>query len=198
MIRELESQLEHEAFWLNTKKPRVANSLSDDREFEFSTKVKNLFELTRLALQTDSTRVITISLDFINSAIKVPGVTGGWHGLSHHGNQKAKIDKLGLIEIDIVKHLNQFLFEMDQIDEGNGTLLDHTTVLIGSNLGDASNHTHNNLPTIVAGGGYRHDSHRVLDQPTPLCNLFLELLHKHDIDVGKFGSSEKDMGLLMA
>ena len=198
VIQELEAQLEHEAFWLKTEKPRVANSLSNDQEFEFSTKVKNLFELAKLAFQTDSTRVIAISLDFINSAIKVPGATGGWHGLSHHGNQKAKIDQLSFIEVDIVKHLNQFLFEMDQITEGDGTLLDHTTVLIGSNLGDASNHTHNNLPTIIAGGGYRHVAHRVLDRPTPLCNLFLELLHKHNIDVGKFGSSEKDMGLLKA
>lgn len=196
VIRELEAQLQHEAIWLNAEKPKVANSLSDDKEFEFSTKVSNLLELAKLAFQTDSTRVITVSLDFINSSIRVPGVTGGWHGLSHHGNQKGKIDQLSRIEIDIVKHLNQFLFEMDQIKEGNGSLLDHTTVLTGSNLGDASNHTHNNLPTIVAGGGYRHDTHTVLDRPTPLCNLFLELLHKHNIDAGSFGSSEKDMGLL--
>ena len=51
---------------------------------------------------------------------------------------------------------------------------------------------------IVAGGGYRHQAHTVLGGPTPLCNLYLELLHKHNVDVESFGSSQKDMGLLKA
>ena len=104
--------------------------------------------------------------------------------------------KLSRIEIDIVKHLNRFLSELDEIKEEDGTLLDHTTVVIGSNFGDASNHTCHNLPTIVAGGGYRHEGHTVLKDDTPLCNLYLELLHRHDIDVEDFGSSSKDMRLL--
>ena len=102
------------------------------------------------------------------------------------------------VEEDILLHLNHFMADLDQINEGDGTLLDHTTVVIGSNFGDSSNHTCNNLPTIVAGGGYRHRAHTVLDKPTPLCNLWLELLHKHDIDVGQFGSSESDAKLLGA
>jgi hypothetical protein len=196
VISEMETQLKHQDFWLNAKKPVVANSLSDDKEFEFSTKLKNMLELSKLAFQTDSTRVITFSMDWIYGAIKVPGTTGGWHTLSHHGNKAKTIQQLSRIEIDIVKHLNQFLFDLDQIKEGTGTLLDHTTVVIGSNFGDASNHTHNSLPTIVAGGGYRHQTHTVLNKPTPLCNLYLELLHKHNIDIGSFGSSKKDMELL--
>jgi hypothetical protein len=196
VIRELEAQLGHERFWLNAKKPKVEKTLSSNKEFEFSTKVKNLFELAKLAFRTDSTRVITFSMDFIYGAIKVPGATGGWHTLSHHGGKPDLLAKLTRIEIDILKHFNQFLFDLDQIEEGNGTLLDHTTVVMGSNFGDASDHTCNNLPMIVAGGGYRHETHRVLEKPTPLCNLYLELLHKHNIDLGKFGSSEKDMQLL--
>jgi hypothetical protein len=135
-------------------------------------------------------------MDWIYGAIKVPGATGGWHSLSHHGGNAGKIAQLSKIEVDTLKHFNQFLFEMDQIKEGEGTLLDHTTVVMGSNFGDSSDHTCNNLPMIVAGGGYRHQAHTVLGGPTPLCNLYLELLHNHNIDVGSFGSSEKDMGLL--
>ena len=116
--------------------------------------------------------------------------------MSHHGGNAGKIESLSKIEIDTLRHFNRFLFEMDQIQEGEGTLLDYTTVVMGSNFGDASNHTCNNLPMIVAGGGYRHQAHSVLDQPTPLCNLYLELLHKHDIDAGSFGSSNADFGLL--
>ena len=196
VISELETQLNHEKFWLNTSKPKVPKSLSDDQEFVFSTKIRNLFELAKLAFRTYSTRVITFSMDWISGAIKVPGVTGGWHTLSHHGGRKDRIAKLSKIETDTLRHFNRFLFEMDQIKEEGGTLLDHTTVVMGSNFGDASNHTHNNLPMIVAGGGYRHQTHTVLEKPTPLCNLYLELLHKHDLDVESFGSSQKDMGLL--
>ena len=195
-IRELEIQLNHEKFWLNAEKPKVEKSLSDDPEFAFSTKLSNLFELAKLAFRTDSTRVITLSMDWIDGAIKVPGATGGWHSLSHHGGQANKIDQLSKIEIDTLRHFNRFLFEMDQIKEGNGTLLDHTTVVMGSNFGDASNHTCNNLPIIVAGGGYRHQVHTILEKPTPLCNLYLELLHKHNIDADSFGSSTEALGLL--
>ena len=196
VIAELEKQISHESFWLDTAKPDAPDSLNDDPEFAFSTKIENLLKLSRLALQTDSTRVITLSLDWIYGAIQVPGATGGWHTLSHHGGNQNKLDPLSRIEMDIVKHLNQFLTDMDQIKEGNGTLLDHTTVVIGSNFGDASNHTCNNLPTIVAGGGYRHQAQSTAEKPMPLCNLWLELLHKHNIDVGAFGSSDQETNLL--
>ena len=196
VIAELETQLNHEKFWLNTSKPKVPKSLSDDQEFVFSTKIRNLFELAKLALRTDSTRVMTLSMDWIYGAIKVPGATGGWHTLSHHGGKPDMIARLSKIEIDTLKHFNQFLFEMDQIKEEGGTLLDHTTVVMGSNFGDSSSHTCDYLPIIVAGGGYKHQTHTVLEKQSPLCTLYLELLHKHTIDVGSFGSSERDMGLL--
>ncbi|MGI9239779.1 MAG: DUF1552 domain-containing protein [Verrucomicrobiales bacterium] len=198
VIIELEKQLAHEEFWLTTQKPDVPNTLSDDREFAFSTKVRNLFELSKLAFQTDSTRVITLSLDWIYGAIKVPGATGGWHTLSHHGGKADALAKLARIETDILRHLNRFLAELDRIGEGDGTLLDHTTVVMGSNFGDSSNHTCDNLPMIVAGGGHRHQAHTALDRPTPLCNLYLELLHTHGIDAASFGNGRRDQSLLGA
>ena len=198
VIAEMEKHLKHDEFWLKAKKPEVPNTLRSDPEFEFSAKVSNLLELSKLAFQTDSTRVITLSLDWIYGAITVPGATGGWHTLSHHGGKKDVLAQLCKIEEDILKHLNQFLLEMDQIEEGNGTLLDHTSVVIGSCFGDASNHTCNNLPTIVAGGGFRHQGHTVLERPTHLCNLYLELLRHHNIDAVSFGNSDAELGLLKA
>lgn len=196
VIADLEAQLKHEEFWLKTEKPEVPDTLVENREFAFSAKVRNLFELSKLAFQTDSTRVVTVSLDWIYGAITVPGATGGWHTLSHHAGKAEALEKLSRIETDIMKNLNRFLSDLDGIEEGEGTLLDHTTVVIGSNFGDASNHTCHNLPTIVAGGGYRHQAHTVLEKPTPLCNLYLELLHRHNVDTGRFGSSTGTMGLL--
>ncbi|MFN6138610.1 MAG: DUF1552 domain-containing protein [Planctomycetota bacterium] len=196
VIRELETQLDREKFWLRTEKPKVTNSLSRDKEFEFSTKIQNLFELTKLAFRTDSTRVITISMDWIYGAIKVPGASGGWHTLSHHGGNPEVLANLSCVERDILKHFDQFLWDMDQIADGQGSLLDHTTIVFGSNFGNSSDHTCDRLPILVAGGGTRHQGFRLLDPQTPLCNLYLELLHKHDIDVGSFGTSQKDMELL--
>ena len=196
VISDLEKQLKHEEFWLEAKKPVVPDTLSTDQEFAFSAKVSNLFELSKLAFQTDSTRVITLSLDWIYGAISVPGATGGWHTLSHHGGKADVLGKLTKIEANIVEHLNRFLGDLDDIKEEGGSLLDHTTVLVGSCFGDSSNHTCNNLPIIVAGGGYQHQSHTLLKQPTQLSNLYLELLHQHNVDLGSFGGGEEDLGLL--
>ena len=135
-------------------------------------------------------------MDWVYGAINVPGATGGWHTLSHHGGKPDVLNKLCRVEVDILKHLSQFLSDLNQIKEGDGTLLDHTTVVTGSNFGDSSNHTCDNLPIIVAGGGHKHQQHLVLDEPSLLCNLWLELLHKHNVDVGEFGSSESDLHLL--
>ena len=77
VMEELAAQLEHEKFWLNAEKPKVQKSLHQDHEYVFSNKIRNLFELSKLAFQTDSTRVITLSMDWIDGAIKVPGAVGG-------------------------------------------------------------------------------------------------------------------------
>ena len=130
VIAELEKQIAHESFWLDTAKPDVPGTLSDDPEFAFSTKIENLLRLSKFALQTDSTRVITLSLDWIYGAIKVPGATGGWHTLSHHGEKQDMLASLSRIEMDIVKHLNQFLADLDGIPEGDGTLLDLSLIHI--------------------------------------------------------------------
>ena len=196
LIRELEAQLQHDEFWLDTAKPKVDNSLSLDREFEFSTKIQNLFELAKLAFRTDSTRIITLSMDWIYGAIKVPGATGGWHTLSHHGWNEQALKKLSCIESEIMRRFNQFLLDLQAIPEPGGSLLDHTTVVLGSNFGDASDHTCGQLPILVAGGGHKHQQHKILKEPTPLCNLWLELLNAHNLDAGAFGNSDKNLKLL--
>ena len=195
LIAELSEQMSHDEFWLKTEKPKVKNSLTQNGPFGFSNKVSNLFELSKLAFRTDSTRVITITMDWIYGAIKVPGATAGWHTLSHHGGRADALKSLRCVETDILKHFSNFLHDLDQIKEGSGTLLDHTTVVLGSNFGDASNHTCHRLPMIVAGGGYEHRLHRILPPSTPLCNLWLELLHNFNVDLERFGSSGKDMKL---
>ena len=146
----------------------MPHTLSSDPEFAFSTKIEKLLELSKLTIRTDSVRVITLSLHKNYGAIKVIGATDGWHTLSHHGDQ---LEHLTRIDRDIVKHLNYFLTKLDSMPKEDETLLDHTTVVISSNFGDASTHTCSKLPTIVAGGGHRQPVHTVPEKPTPLCNL---------------------------
>lgn len=191
-LEQLEKQIDRQRYWISQQKPAIANTLNKDQKYPFSTRIKNLLQLSKQAFQTDSTRVISLSLEFVEGAIKVPGVTAAWHGLSHkHGDAN-----LGLIESDILDSVGQFIDDLDQIKEGQGTLLDNTTVVLTTNFGNAANHTHYNLPTIVAGGGYKHQGYFKTPEKTPLSNLYLELLHKHDIDAGQFGSSVKDMNVL--
>ena len=196
LIRELEVRCQHEAFWLKTEKPKVDHTLSRDARYAFSTKVENLFTLAKLAFRTDSTRVITISMDWIYGAIQVPGATGGWHTLSHHNYNVDAVKQLSCIEMDIMRRFNQFLMDLKSIPDGDGTLLDHTTVVLGSNFGNASDHTCHRLPILVARGGHKHQQHTKVEEKTPLCNLWLELLHAHNIDGGSFGSSQQSMRLL--
>ena len=87
VLSELQNQFDREKHWLEERKPQPKMQLSEDSEFPFSNKIRNLLELSKLAFQTDSTRVITLSLDWVYGAIKVPGASGGWHTLSHHGGE---------------------------------------------------------------------------------------------------------------
>jgi hypothetical protein len=199
VLNEFEQQISHQRKWLNTEKPVVNNPIIPDDQYPFDVKIRNMLKLTSLALQTDSTRVITLNMPFTNnSAIAVPGLEGqvGWHNSSHHSNNPAKIAKLKLIEESILRNVDQFIYDLDQVKEESGTLLDNTLVVIGSNMGNASGHTHNNLPILLAGGGIKHVPHHAQARPTPLCNLYLEILNHYGIPTSEFGSSTVSSSLL--
>jgi hypothetical protein len=145
-----------------------------------------------LALQTDSTRAITLSLGGMNAVpSNIPGVKTDWHNLSHHGKDESKIAELRLIEEAELVALNRFLGQLRSVDENGRSLLDNTAVLFGSNLGNASSHDWHNLPILLAGGGYRHGAYVAHDPKnnTPLANLFVALAQRMGLDTDAFGSS---------
>src|SRR5437868_6691973 len=119
------------------------------------------------------------------------GVTEGYHNLSHHGQDPGKIAQLTLIEIEGMKAFGDFLAKLHAADEGGRSLLDRTTVLLGSNLGNASSHSNENLPIIVAGGGFRHGQHLAFNQAknVPLPNLFVTILQRLGLETDRFASS---------
>lgn len=192
-IRELEQRLVTDEKWCKTPKPKVnvepPRDISNRNDLIGRTRL--LFDLAHLAVQTDSTRLITIMLAGSTSAPPIPGVTQGHHDLSHHGKDPGKLAQLNLIEIECMKVLHELVAKLKQSPEGDETLLDRTTVYLGSNLGDASSHSTRNLPVIVAGGGFRHGRHLAFDpqNPPPLCNLYVSMLQRLGIEADKFSNS---------
>src|SRR5258707_15638398 len=86
----------------------------------------------------------------------IPGVTLGHHDLSHHGKDPGKLEQLKIVEVETMKTVRDLLAKLKESKEAGSTLLDFTTVFLGSNLGDSSSHSTQNLPVLLAGGGFQH------------------------------------------
>ena len=192
-LRELEQRMVNDESWAKKPKPKVDVEPPKDipNAADLIGRTRLLFDLTHLALQTDSTRLITIMLAGSSFAPPIPGVTLGHHDLSHHGKDPSKLEQLKIVEVETMKTLRDLLAKLKQSKEGNSTLLDLTTVFLGSNLGDGSSHSTQNLPVLLAGGGFQHGQHLPFDpkNPPPLCNLFVSMLQRLGIEADKFGSS---------
>ncbi|MDG2170190.1 MAG: hypothetical protein P8L44_19950, partial [Opitutales bacterium] len=116
---------------------------------------------------------------------------GGYHNLSHHGKDEAKLSELEEIEIAQMELFGEFLRDLHDVEETDGSLLDNTMVLYGCHMGDANIHNNINLPVILAGGGYRHGQHLAFNphNNTPLSNLYVSMLHNLGIERERFASS---------
>jgi len=192
-VRELEHRLVRTIEWENRPKPKVDEPEPEDiaDATHVIEKSKLMFDLVRLALETDSTRVVTLSLSTFSVVPHVPGVRSETHGLTHHGNEPEKIAELERIERAQMEAFGGFLSALHGSAEAGGTLLDHTQVLQGSCLGNANSHSNENLPIILAGGGYRHPGHLAFDEKRnePLANLFVTMLQRLGIEADSFSSS---------
>ncbi len=192
-VRELEQRMTIAKEWARKPKPKVdAKRPSDPPNVDLIARTRTWFDLTHLAIQTDSTRLITILLNGgSHGAPPIPGVSQGHHDLSHHGQDPEKLKQLKALEVEMMKALGDFLRKLKGTSEEGETLLDRTQVFFSSNLGNASSHATKNLPVLFAGGGFRHGEHLAFDQKqtNPLCNLFVSMLQRMDLPVDKFGSS---------
>ena len=150
-----------------------------------------MFSLMPLILETDSSRVISLMIQDHGVVPQVAGVTSDQHNLSHHGQDEAKIAQLKKVEVEIVQAFNGLMTELTGRSDANGPLIDQTTVLFGSNLGNANAHTPVDLPILVAGGGFSHGQHVVHEgeHNAPLCNLYVTLLQNMGVETDAFGQS---------
>lgn len=192
-LRELEGRLSQAEAWSKRPKPKVDARPPTDvqNSADLIGKTRVWFDLMHLALQTDSTRLITLQLLGTSSVPPIAGVSQGHHDLSHHGQDPVKIAQLKVLEIEKLKTLRTFLSQLRETREEGESLLDRTTIFFSSNLGDAGKHSVKNMPILLAGGGFRHGQHLAFDEDDhpPLCNLFVSMLQRMGLEEDRFGSS---------
>jgi hypothetical protein len=191
-VREMEKQLHADEAWALKPKPAAPEPGPADvnDKSDVIGRCAAMLKLARLALMSDSTRVVSLFIRGMDLKPPIAGVSEDHHGVSHHGRNQAKIDQLRIIEKAQMAGFRDFLAALRGTKEGGGTLLDRTQVLIGSNLGDASGHGTSNLPILLAGGGWKHGGHIAGDRNsnTPLGKLFVSMLQRFGVEADSFGS----------
>lgn len=199
-VRDLESRLLASRGWEHKPKPVVQASEPVDpaSPAQYMDKVKLMYDLAKLAFETDSTRAITLMLNSVGTPVlQIQGetITDSYHNLSHHGKADDKLTQLKVVDEWHMKLLAGLFQDLKTVREGGETLLDRTMILYGSNLGDANAHSTSNMPTLFAGGGFRHGQHLEFDpkQNYPLPNLFVSMLQRMGIEEGKFASGTGTM-----
>lgn len=191
-VRELEQRLHSSEAWEQTPKPVVSAKAPEDIEDarEFVAKTRLMFDVMKLALETDSTRIISLFID-----------TTVIHNITHHGNRPEVIAELRAKEEGQFAALNGFLTALSDTKESGESLLDRTMVLYGTPMGSANSHSNVNLPVLLAGGGFKHGQHLSFDTQNnyPLTNLFVSMLQRLGIESDTFSTSKGTMrGLEMA
>src|SRR5260221_10968682 len=167
-VRDLEQRMQMSREWEHEPKPKVSAPapLDPASPKAYMEKVRLMYDMARLAFETDSTRSVSLVLDSVNSpAIEFGDVktNDGYHNLSHHGKSAAKLSQLKAIDEWHIKLLANLFQELKAVREDGDTLFDRTMILYGSNLGNANTHVTTNLPTIFAGGGFKHGQHLAFD-----------------------------------
>jgi hypothetical protein len=160
----------------------------------FGSQVDLLFDLIALAYQADLTRVASYIMvaEGTNRTYNHIGVSDSFHPVSHHANDLSRIEKLVKIQTWHVERFAAFVKKLASIPDGNGSLLDHSMFLYGSNMSNSDRHNGHPLPTILVGGGngtLKGRQHIDLREPTPLANVHLTILDKINARQDSFGDS---------
>jgi len=207
-MRAVEKRMGRQLETINDPIPRPdyqlpsSDPLTPNLQIELST---ILYDLMVLALETESSRVLSLFLDGVGQVFSFDGkVLGtGYHGLSHHGNDPNMIADLVTIETAHMHCFSRFIKQLKEKKNAHGkSLLDDTLVLLGTGMGDASRHSNLNLPTLVAGGGFKHQGHVAIDQSKKgspmLGDLYVTLMQKLGMEVDQFKTATSNMNEVLS
>jgi hypothetical protein len=169
----------------------------------FTDHAKLMFDLQVLALQTDLTRVVTFMMgrEFTFRTFPEIGIPEGYHTLTHHQYQPEKMEKVIAIQTYHARHFAYYLDKLSKTKDGDGSLLDHMTVLYGGGISDGNSHLHDNLATVLVGGAsgqWKGGRHVRYPKDTPLSNLLLTMLDTVGVHQGKLGDSNGHLDLRSA
>jgi hypothetical protein len=201
-VRDVEKKLQKQRAWLNRPTPKVDYTLPefDPVAPDLSLECESImYDLMALALTTDSTRVLTFLVPGWSQVFDINGrkLSAGYHGLSHHGNDPDKVAEYNLVGKEHVKRLSRFLDHLKAHRDADGQpLLNSTSVLFGSGMGDSNTHDNSNLPTLLAGGGWRHGSHHQIDREAGtrlLGDLYLTLMQRMGVKVDSFAGAKHNL-----
>ncbi len=198
-VRDLETQLQRNGDW--EQRPRPRPPMAEPTDIADFTQVvqrcRLMFDMTRVALESDSTRLVTIFISTTSIIPAVDGVSHETHSLTHHGNRPETIAELRRIEEAQFRVFAEFLDRLSGLREQGNSLLDRTMVLYGTCMGSANGHSNFNLPVLLAGGGFRHGEHLLFDRRRgsnyPLSNLFVSMLQRLGLEVDRFSTSTGTM-----
>jgi hypothetical protein len=182
-VRDLEQRLASAESWEQKPKPKVTaqppEDVTDHREFAKQTQV--MFDVVKLALETDSSRLVSIFID-----------TTVIHNITHHGNRPEVLAELKAKESSQFDALAGFFKVLTEAKEQGESLLDRTMVLYGTCMGSANSHSNTNLPVLLAGGGFKHGQHLSFDKENnyPLTNLFVSMLQRLGLETREFSTGK--------
>lgn len=193
-VRELEQRLEAEEDWVHRPKPKVKTKVQAGDRNNAADLKRAMLDVVFLALQTDSTRFVTLHCTG-NNVKAIEGVEESYHGLSHHGRDEEKLEQLALVEEAMIHEWGNFLRRLKAEKLNGSNFLDETMVMMTSNLGNASAHDNKNMPVLFGGGGFKHGQHLAFDQKNnyPLPNLYYSMLHNAGLHVDRFATSSTEM-----
>ena len=201
-VREIEQRIE-KSEKEHALKPNILASIEkpDGVPTDYGEHIRLMGDMMILAFQTDVTRISTFMLANAgsNRSYRNIGVSEGHHSLSHHQNDKVKLEKISKINTFHVEQLSYIIQRMKSIREGEGSMLDNTMILYGSGISDGNKHNNENLPIVLAGRGGglvqpgRHIQYR---EDTPLNNLFVSMLNQMGANTNSFNDSTGSLPFL--
>ena len=196
-VREVEERLHTAREWELKLKPATTHTAPEDIQDKklFFQKFELILSMAQLALESDSTRIVTLMIDaFATPSFRLhenQNTTDGYHSLSHHGQAVEKVKQLEDADHQQMQLIHKLLQNFANKPDGDQRLLDRTMVLYGSNMGYSNTHDNSNLPILLAGGGFKHGRHIAFkrDHNQPLSNLYVTMLQRLGIEADVFGSS---------
>jgi hypothetical protein len=194
-VRELEERMVRSENFAKQPKPKPGVPvIKDPGSGEDTTRFGLMLEVARLAVQTDLTRIVTLYFVGTSKTPSKPGTSFAYHDLSHHGQDKGKLDQLAILERDLLLEWGKFIGRMKDARDGGSRLLDHTMSVFGAGMGNASSHESTNLPVLLTGGRFKHGQHLAHDpkSPPPLCNLWVQMLQEMGLETDRFGTSDSE------